>query len=75
MSIIKVWDEEYIEYKKVKTIIYSAYQRQVDNLTGKILDAYDKFMELYPVMKRRYNAKITSKGFIRWLNDVDEFKP
>lgn len=75
MSIIKVWDEEYIEYKKVKTILYSAYQRQVADLTGEILDAYDRFMKLYAVMKQRYKTKITSKGFIRWLNDIDEFEP
>lgn len=74
-NIIKLFDEEYIEYIRVKTIIYSAYQRDAQDLTGEILDAYDKFMELYPVMKRRYNAKITSKGFMAWLNSIDEFEP
>lgn len=75
MLSIKIFDEEYSEYKRVKSTLYNAYLRHPDNLTGDTLDNYDKFIKLYEKMKQRYNTKITSKGFIAWLDSIDEFEP
>lgn len=75
MLNIKIFDEEYTEYKRVKNSLYGAYLRKPDNLTAETLNNYDIFIKLYEKMKRRYNTKITSKGFIKWLDDIEEFKP
>lgn len=74
MLNIKIFDNEYQTYKTVKSKLYQAYQRHPDNLTAETLDNYDKFIKLYDVMKQRYNIKITCKGFIKWLDDIEEFK-
>lgn len=75
MSIIKVFDDEYKEYQRLRHSLYHAYYYNNDNLTSETLTNYDKFILLYPIMKKRYNIKITCKGFIKWLDDIDEFEP
>lgn len=75
MLNIKYFDEEYTEYKRVKKSLYLAYYNNSDNLTSETLTNYDLFIILYPKMKKRYNVKIINKGFIKWLDDIDEFEP
>ena len=75
MLNIKYFDEEYKEFKRLKRVLYDAYKRHPDTLTGDTLEKYDVFVELYDTMKQRYHTKIINEGFIKWLDDIEEFNP